>query len=439
MTDNIATVYFTDESEYISCGGTLLKYREQANMVKYSMVSDEKIIADSFKDSEAKPFGTLLNFFLSANWNEYYDEFRSLLEEFNWDKLKKRKVKIQKGIDELSGTEPAQAIYTQAAYKIAFMYDKLCRNFSDEIAELFIQCTIPGYFASLYEHAQISDFLALIGLSENNKKYGEPKEITLAMKLCNAIVYCDYDNGILEDNELCNCYDTGLIAVMYYIISRLAADLREWGKFAEDIKKSVSKIIETDKKIGSKNISQDMLTINRFIPKIDYDGIVQISEEYFEAYSKSSTKIPMEEKLKYKQIQKIKAVRFRSLYSAVCYELNHIYFIGRHLSKCEACGKYFASKTTRARYCSDCVKAEEYAKQYVNIDEYKKLYLKNNKAYNARYNRDTTIEPEYKKWQENAKKLLAEAQNGGYTIDEFAKLIALPVSEKKPGQPRKQK
>ncbi|MDE6763176.1 MAG: hypothetical protein K2J73_05815 [Oscillospiraceae bacterium] len=63
MINNITTVYFTDESEYISSSGPLLKYSEQANIIKQSMVSDDKIIADSFKDSESKPFGTLLNFF----------------------------------------------------------------------------------------------------------------------------------------------------------------------------------------------------------------------------------------------------------------------------------------------------------------------------------------------------------------------------------------
>lgn len=264
---------------------------------------------------------------------------------------------------------------------------------------------------------------------------GSPKEIIKAAIQLIDEPYNFIAPLLMSNAEICGYYDSGLIAVMYYIIERLSADLRELSVCAENIKKSASEIIEADKKISGK--SAEILSINKFIPRVDYNGISQISEEYFEAYSKSSSKISMEEKLKYKQIQKIKAVRFNSLYAAVCYEINHIYFIGSHLSKCEACGKYFSSKTTRARYCSDCVKSEEYAKQYVHIDEYKKLYLKNNKAYNARYNRDTSIGEEYHEWQENAKNLLKEAQDGGYTFEEFSRLIALPPSEKKAGRIKK--
>ncbi|MDE6763177.1 MAG: hypothetical protein K2J73_05820 [Oscillospiraceae bacterium] len=44
-----------------------------------------------------------------------------------------------------------------------------------------------------------------------------------------------------------------------------------------------------------------------------------------------------------------------------------------------------------------------------------------------------SIGDEYHKWQENAKKLLKEAQDGGCTFEEFSKLIALPPSEKNAG------
>lgn len=432
MINSITTVYFTDENEYISSGGSLLKFSEQSKMIKQSMVSDDKIIADSFKDSEPKPFGTILNFFVSADWHTIYNECRILLDEYEnlSENLAERNVPIYDGF--IAFNERAELFpYIKAVFLINNIYDNLC-GFSDELAELFMQCTISKYFDSIYEYANVSDFFVSVGFENNFNNCGKIKEIIgIAIHLIDDPL--DYIlTSLMFNSEISKYYDSGLIAVMYYIINRLSADLRELSVCAENIKRSASEIIEADRKISAK--SAEILSINKFIPRVDYSGISQISEEYFEAYSKSAAKISLEEKLKYKQIQKIKAVRFNSLYSAVCYEINHIYFIGSHLSKCEACGKYFSSKTTRARYCADCVKAEEYAKQYVNIDEYKKLYLKNNKAYNARYNRDLSIGDEYHKWQENAKKLLKEAQDGGYTFEEFSKLIALPSSEKKAGR-----
>lgn len=429
MINSITTVYFADENEYISSSGQLLKFSEQSKMIKQSMVSEEKIIADSFKDSEPKPFGTLLNFFVSADWHTIYNECRALAAEYeNLSKnLAERNVPIYDGFKAFMD-ESEIFPYFKAVFLINNIYDELGK-FSDEIAELFMQCTLLKYRDSLYEYAGVSDFFKSSGFSEISGNYKEI--IRLAFELIDEPYNC-IAPLLLSNAEICGYYDSGLIAVMYYIINRLAADLRELSVCAENIKKSASEIIEADRKISVK--SAEILSINKFIPRIDYSGISQISEEYFEAYSKSAAKISMEEKLKYRQIQKIKAVRFNSLYAAACYEINHIYFIGSHLSKCEACGKYFSSKTTRARYCSDCVKAEEYAKQYVHIDEYKKLYLKNNKAYNARYNRDLSIGDEYHRWQENAKKLLKEAQDGGYTFEEFSKLIALPPSEKKAGR-----
>ncbi len=425
MINSITTVYFTDESEYISSGGPLLKFSEQANMIKQSMVSDDKIISDSFKDGTPIPFGTLLNFFLWTDWHTIYNECKVLLEEY--ENITKRNVPIYDGFKAFMD-ETEIFPYFKAVFLINNIYDKLC-GFSAEMAELFMQCTLLKYRDSLYEYAGVSDFFKPFGFSEISGNYKEI--IRLAFELIDDPYNC-IAPLLLSNAEICEYYDSGLIAVMYYIVKRLAADLRELSVCAENIKKSASEIIEADRKISTK--SAEILSINKFIPRIDYNGISQISEEYFEAYSKSAAKISLEEKLKYKQIQKIKAVRFNSLYAAVCYEINHIYFIGSHLSKCEACEKYFASKTTRARYCADCVKAEEYAKQYVKIDEYKKLYLKNNKAYNARYNRDLSIGDEYHKWQENAKKILKEAQDGGYTFEEFSKLIALPPSEKKAGR-----
>lgn len=393
------------------------------------MVSEEKIIADSFKDSEPKPFGTILNFFVSADWHTIYNECSILLEEYEnlSENLVERHVPIYDGFKAFMD-ESDIFPYFKAVFLINNVYDKLC-GFSAEMAELFMQCTLLKYRDSLYEYAGVSDFFRSFGFSDISGNYKE--KIRLAFELIDEPYNC-IAPLLLSNAEICEYYDSGLIAVMYYIINHLAADLRELLICAENIKKSASEIIEADRKISTK--SAEILSINKFIPRIDYNGISQISEEYFEAYSKSSAKISLEEKLKYKQIQKIKAVRFNSLYSAVCYEINHIYFIGSHLSKCEACGKYFSSKTTRARYCSNCVKSEEYAKQYVNIDEYKKLYLKNNKAYNARHNRDLSIGDEYHRWQENAKKLLKEAQDGGYTFEEFSRLIALPPSEKKAGR-----
>lgn len=432
MINSITTVYFTDENEYISSSGPLLKFSEQSKMIKQSMVSDDKIIADSFKDSEPKPFGTILNFFVSADWHTIYNECRTLLEEYEnlSENLAERHVPIYDGFKAFID-ETEIFPYFKAVFLINNIYDNLC-GFSDELAELFMQCTVSKYFDSLFEYADVSDFFVSVGLVINSDNLGSPKEIIkTAVQLIDEPYNC-IAPLLLSNSEILSERDSGLIAVMYYIIKCLAADLRKLSLCSENIKKSASEIIEADRKINVK--SAEILSINKFIPRIDYNGISQISEEYFEAYSKSSSKISIEEKLKYKQIQKIKAVRFNSLYAAVCYEINHIYFIGSHLSKCEACGKYFSSKTTRARYCSDCVKAEEYAKQYVNIDEYKKLYLKNNKAYNARYNRDLSIGDEYHKWQENAKKLLKEAQDGGYTFEEFSKLIALPPSEKKAGR-----
>lgn len=407
----------------------MLKFSEQANMIKPSMVSEEKIIADSFKDSEPKPFGTILNFFVSADWHTIYNECSILLEEYEnlSENLVERHVPIYDGFKAFMD-ESDIFPYFKAVFLINNVYDKLC-GFSAEMAELFMQCTLLKYRDSLYEYAGVSDFFRSFGFSDISGNYKE--KIRLAFELIDEPYNC-IAPLLLSNAEICEYYDSGLIAVMYYIINHLAADLRELLICAENIKKSASEIIEADRKISTK--SAEILSINKFIPRIDYNGISQISEEYFEAYSKSSAKISLEEKLKYKQIQKIKAVRFNSLYSAVCYEINHIYFIGSHLSKCEACGKYFSSKTTRARYCSNCVKSEEYAKQYVNIDEYKKLYLKNNKAYNARHNRDLSIGDEYHRWQENAKKLLKEAQDGGYTFEEFSRLIALPPSEKKAGR-----
>lgn len=429
MINSITTIYFTDENEYISSCGQLLKFSEQSKMIKQSMVSEEKIIADSFKDSEPKPFGTILNFFVSADWHTIYNECRTLLEEYEnlSENLEERNVLICEGFKAFMD-ESDIFPYFKAVFLINNIYDVLSK-FSVEMAELFMQCTLLKYRDSLYEYAGVSDFFKSFGFSEISGNYKEI--IRLAFELIDELYNC-IAPLLLSNAEICGYYDSGLIAVMYYIINRLAADLRELSICAENIKKSASEIIEADRKISVK--SAEILSINKFIPRIDYSGISQISEEYFEAYSKSAAKISMEEKLKYRQIQKIKAVRFNSLYAAACYEINHIYFIGSHLSKCEACGKYFSSKTTRARYCSDCVKAEEYAKQYVHIDEYKKLYLKNNKAYNARYNRDLSIGDEYHKWQGNAKKLLKEAQDGGYTFEEFAKLIALPPSEKKSGR-----
>lgn len=429
MINSITTIYFTDENEYISSCGQLLKFSEQSKMIKQSMVSEEKIIADSFKDSEPKPFGTILNFFVSADWHTIYNECRTLLEEYEnlSENLEERNVLICEGFKAFMD-ESDIFPYFKAVFLINNIYDVLSK-FSVEMAELFMQCTLLKYRDSLYEYAGVSDFFKSSGFSEISGNYKEI--IRLAFELIDEPYNC-IAPLLLSNAEICGYYDSGLIAVMYYIINRLAADLRELSVCAENIKKSASEIIEADRKISVK--SAEILSINKFIPRIDYSGISQISEEYFEAYSKSAAKISMEEKLKYRQIQKIKAVRFNSLYAAACYEINHIYFIGSHLSKCEACGKYFSSKTTRARYCSDCVKAEEYAKQYVHIDEYKKLYLKNNKAYNARYNRDLSIGDEYHRWQENAKKLLKEAQDGGYTFEEFSKLIALPPSEKKAGR-----
>lgn len=432
MINSITTVYFTDESEYISSGGPLLKYSEQANMIKQSMVSEDKIIADSFKDSAPVPFGNLTNFFVTADWHTIYNECRILLDEYEilLNGLTERNVPIYNGFKAFMD-ESNIFPYFKAVFLINNIYDELAK-FSDEMAELFIQCTISKYFDSLYEYAGVSDFFVSVGLANTSDKLGNPKEIIkTAIQLIDEPYNC-IAPLLISNAEICGYYDSGLIAVMYYVIKRLSADLRELSVCAENIKKTASEIIEADKKISTK--SAEILSINKFIPKVNYSGITQISEEYFEAYSKSSAKISMEEKLKYKQIQKIKAVRFNSLYAAVCYEINHIYFIGSHLSKCEACGKYFSSKTTRARYCADCVKSEEYAKQYVHIDEYKKLYLKNNKAYNARYNRDLSIGDEYHKWQENAKKRLKEAQDGGYTLEEFSRLIALPPSEKKAGR-----
>lgn len=429
MINSITTVYFTDESEYISNSGQLLKFSEQSKMIKQSMVSDDKIIADSFKDSEPKPFGTILNFFVSADWHTIYNECRTLAEEYEnlSENLAERNVPIYDGFKAFMDESDIFS-YFKAVFLINNIYDVLGK-FSVEMAELFMQCTLLKYRDSLYEYAGVSDFFKSFGFSEISGNYKEM--IRLVFELIDEPYNC-IAPLLLSNAEILSERDCGLIAVMYYIINRLAADLRELSVCAENIKKSASEIIEADRKINAK--SAEILSINKFIPRVDYSGISQISEEYFEAYSKSSAKISLEEKLKYKQIQKIKAVRFSSLYSAVCYEINHIYFIGSHLSKCEACGKYFSSKTTRARYCSDCVKAEGYAKQYVHIDEYKKLYLKNNKAYNARYNRDLSIGDEYHKWQENAKKLLKEAQDGGYTFEEFSKLIALPPSEKKAGR-----
>lgn len=429
MINSITTVYFTDESEYISNSGSLLKFKEQSKMIKLSMASDDKIIADSFKDSEPKPFGTLLNFFVSADWHTIYNECRTLLEEYEnlSENLAERNVPIYNGFKAFMD-ESDIFPYFKAVFLINNIYDELGK-FSDEMSELFMQCTLLKYRDSLYEYAGVSDFFKSFGFSEISGNYKEI--IRLAFELIDEPYNC-IAPLLMSNAEICGYYDSGLIAMMYYIINRLATDLRELSICAENIKKSASEIIEADRKISVK--SAEILSINKFIPRIDYSGISQISEEYFEAYSKSAAKISMEEKLKYRQIQKIKAVRFNSLYAAACYEINHIYFIGSHLSKCEACGKYFSSKTTRARYCSDCVKAEEYAKQYVHIDEYKKLYLKNNKAYNARYNRDLSIGDEYHKWQENAKKLLKEAQDGGYTFEEFSKLISLPPSEKKAGR-----
>lgn len=432
MINSITTVYFTDESEYISNNGSLLKYSEQANMIKYPLVSDEKIIADSFKDSTPVPFGTLTNFFVTADWHTIYNECRILAEEYEnlSGNLTGRNVPIYDGFKAFMD-EREIFPYFKAVFLINNIYDVLGK-FSAEMAELFIQCTISKYFDSLYEYAGVSDFFVSVGITNMSDNLGIPKEIIKAAIRLIDEPYNFITPLLMSNSEICRYYDSGLIAVMYYIIERLAADVRELSVCAENIKKSASEIIEADKKISGK--ASETLSINRVIPRTDYSGITQISEEYFEAYSKSSAKISMEEKLKYKQIQKIKAVRFNSLYAAVCYEINHIYFIGSHLSKCEACGKYFSSKTTRARYCADCVKSEEYAKQYVHIDKYKKLYLKNNKAYNARYNRDTSIGEEYHEWQENAKKLLKEAQDGGYTFEEFSKLIALPPSEKKAGR-----
>lgn len=429
MINSITTVYFTNENEYISSGGLLLKFSEQSKMIKQSMVSEEKIIADSFKDSEPKPFGTILNFFVSADWHTIYNECGTLAEEYEnlSENLEERNVPIYDGFKAFMD-ESDIFPYFKAVFLINNIYDVLSK-FSVEMAELFMQCTLLKYRDSLYEYAGVSDFFKSFGFSEISGNYKEI--IRLAFELIDEPYNC-IAPLLLSNAEICGYYDSGLIAVMYYIINRLAADLRELSICAENIKKTASEIIEADRKISTK--SAEILSINKFIPRIDYNGISQISEEYFEAYSKSAAKISMEEKLKYRQIQKIKAVRFNSLYSAVCYEINHIYFIGSHLSKCETCGKYFSSKTTRARYCADCVKAEEYAKQYVHIDEYKKLYLKNNKAYNARYNRDLSIGDEYHKWQENAKKLLKEAQDGSYTFEEFSKLIALPPSEKKAGR-----
>lgn len=429
MINSITTVYFTDENEYISSSGPLLKFSEQSKMIKQLMVSEEKIIADSFKDSEPKPFGAILNFFVSADWHTIYNECRTLLEEYEnlAENLAERNVPIYDGFKAFMD-ESEIFPYFKAVFLINNIYDNLY-GFSDEMAELFMQCTVSKYFDSLYEYADVSDFFKSLGFSEISGNYKEM--IRLAFELIDEPYNC-IAPLLLSNSEILSEYDNGLIVAMYYIINRLAADLRELSLCAENIKKSASEIIEADRKINVK--SAEILSINKFIPRVDYSGISQISEEYFEAYSKSSAKISLEEKLKYRQIQKIKAVRFNSLYAAVCYEINHIYFIGSHLSKCEACGKYFSPKTTRARYCSNCVKSEEYAKQYVNIDEYKKLYLKNNKAYNARYNRDLSIGDEYHKWQENAKKLLKEAQDGGYTFEEFSKLIALPPSEKKAGR-----
>ncbi|MDE7279833.1 MAG: hypothetical protein K2N26_08935 [Oscillospiraceae bacterium] len=428
MINSITTVYFTDESEYISNSGSLLKFSEQSKMIKQSMVSEEKIIADSFKDGTPLPFGTLLNFFVSADWHTICNECRVLLEEYK--NITERNVSIYDGFKAFMD-ETEIFPYFKAIFLINNVYDKLC-GFSAEMAELFMQCTISKYFDSLYEYADVSDFFVSVGLADMSENLGSPKEIIkTALQLIDEPYSC-IAPLLLNNSDILAERDSGLTAVMYYIIKRLNADLRELSVCAENIKKSASEIIEADKKITAK--AAEILSINKFIPMVDYGGISQISEEYFEAYSRSAAKISMEEKLKYRQIQKIKAVRFNSLYSAVCYEINHIYFIGGHLSKCEACGKYFSSKTTRARYCSDCVKAEEYAKQYVKIDEYKKLYLKNNKAYNARYNRDLSIGDEYHKWQENAKKILKEAQDGGYTFEEFSKLIALPPSEKKAGR-----
>lgn len=419
MINSITTVYFTDESEYISSSGPLLKFSERANMIKQSMVSDDKIIADSFKDGTPVPFGTLLNFFLWADWHTIYNECKALLDEY--ENITERNFPIYDGFKSFMDETEIFPCF-KAVFLINNIYDKLY-GFSSQAADLFIQCTLLKYRDSLYEYAGVSDFFSF---SENRGEI-----IRLAFNLIDEPYSC-IAPLLLSNAEILSERDSGLISVMQYIVNRLAADLREFSVSAENIKKSVSKIIETDKKITAN--TAELLSINKFIPRVNYSGISQISEEYFEAYSKSSAKISLEEKLKYKQIQKIKAVRFNSLYAAVCYEINHIYFIGSHLSKCEACGKYFASKTTRARYCADCVKAEEYAKQYVKIDEYKKLYLKNNKAYNARYNRDLSIGDEYHKWQENAKKVLKEAQDGGYTFEEFSRLIALPPSEKKAGR-----
>lgn len=423
MINSITTVYFTGENEYISSSGQLLKFSEQSKMIKQSMVSEEKIIADSFKDDTPLPFGTLLNFFLWTDCHTIYNECRTLLEEYEnlSENLAERHVPIYDGFKALMD-ESEVFPYFKAVFLINNIYDELGK-FSDEMAKLFMQCTLLKYRDSLYEYAGVSDFF---DFSENRREI-----IKLAFQLVDEPYNC-IAPLLFSNSEILSERDSGLISVMQYIVNRLAADLRELSTSAENIKKSASEIIEADRKISTK--SAEILSINKFIPRVDYSGISQISEEYFEAYSKSSAKIPIYEKLKYKQIQKIKAVRFNSLYAAVCYEIKHIYFIGSHLSKCEACGKYFASKTTRARYCSDCVKAEEYAKQYVHIDEYKKLYLKNNKAYNARYNRDLSIGNEYHRWQENAKKLLKEAQDGGYTFEEFSKLIALPPSEKKAGR-----
>lgn len=432
MINSITTVYFTDESEYISSSGPLLKYSEQTNMVKHSMVSEDKIVADSFKDSTLTPFGTILNFFVSADWHTIYNECRILSDEYEAlsDGLTERNLPIYDGFKAFMD-ETEIFPHFKAVFLINKIYDEFSK-FSDEMAELFMQCTISKYFDSLYEYADVSDFFVSVGISNTSDNMGNPKEIIkTAIQLIDEPYNC-IAPLLMSNAEICGYYDSSLIAVMYYIIKRLARDLRELSLCAENIKKSASEIIEADKKISTK--SAEILSINKFIPRVDYSGITQISEEYFETYSKSAARVSMEDKLKYKQIQKIKAVRFSSLYSAVCYEINHIYFIGSHLSKCEACGKYFSSKTTKARYCADCVKQEQYAKQYVNIDKYKKLYLKNNKAYNARYNRDLSIGNEYHKWQENAKKILKEAQDGGYTFEEFSRLIALPPSEKKAGR-----
>ncbi len=58
---------------------------------------------------------------------------------------------------------------------------------------------------------------------------------------------------------------------------------------AENKKKSTSEIIEADKRLNGK--MSEVLSVNRLIPRVNYDGISQISEEYFEAYSKSSARV----------------------------------------------------------------------------------------------------------------------------------------------------